>query len=332
MNRGAHDYFDLAGDPPIYRGPEPVKDRGYLTDRLTDEAVSFIKRHKDRPFYLHLAYNVVHYPKQAPPETIEQVKRDFPGLGEDRAILMAMLRHLDDGIGRIVETLKAEAEWDGTLLFFLTDNGGAKNMQANNAPLRGFKGGFYEGGIRTPFVVSWPAKFEGGGTIDTPVISLDILPTALDAAGLGAPADKPFDGKSLLPLLTRRTTAHHDALYWTADAETGEWAVRRGDWKLHGAKDRHELFDLATDPAEKANLAARNPDRAAELVALYDAWVETLAEPASGKPKRWGAEPKASTPRDDARQKRRVDRKRERDAEKKAARAAAPATPNGDAE
>jgi arylsulfatase A-like enzyme len=104
--------------------------------------------------------------------------------------------------------------FENTLLFFLTDNGGSKAMRADNAPLRGFKGSLDEGGIRTPFIVSWPKQFRGGRTIDVPVISLDILPTAFDACGK-LPAQNDFDGKTLLPLLTGETTAHHGTLYWS---------------------------------------------------------------------------------------------------------------------
>ncbi|HIF23748.1 MAG TPA: hypothetical protein EYQ27_18005, partial [Gemmatimonadetes bacterium] len=187
MGRGGHSYFDLRSDSeskfahPIYRGKQRINDEGYLTERLTEEAVAFIDRNKTQPFFLYLAYNAVHAPAEAPPEDIAEFKRRFPAISEERAILMAMLRHLDNGVGEVVGKLKSEGLFENTLLFFLTDNGGSKAMSANNAPLRGFKGSFYEGGIRTPFLVSWPERFAGGRTVDAPVISLDILPNALDA-------------------------------------------------------------------------------------------------------------------------------------------------------
>ena len=142
-------------------------------------------RHQDKPFFLYLAYNAVHSPAQAPKEDIERMQKRFPHLDKKRAILLAMLEHLDNGVGAVVKKLKAEGVWDNTLLFFLTDNGGSKAMQANNGRLRAFKGSLYEGGIRTPWIVSWPAKFEGGRTLDQPVISLDILPTVIEATGTG---------------------------------------------------------------------------------------------------------------------------------------------------
>ena len=200
LGRGAHDYFDLAGkDPenhPMYRNGREIKDEGYLTTRLTEEAVAFIRRRKDQPFLVYLAYNAVHSPAQAPADDIARIRARHPGLPEARVILMAMLHHLDLGVGRVVDTLRSEGLWDNTLLFFLTDNGGSRAMSANNAPLRGFKTQNYEGGIRTPFIVSWPARFRGGRTIATPVSSLDILPTALEAAGVTPPADRPLDGRS----------------------------------------------------------------------------------------------------------------------------------------
>ncbi len=118
----------------------------------------------------------MHTPAQAPREDIDFYKNKYPYLSDTRATLMAMLYHLDKGVGAVVNKLKAEQIWENTLLIFLTDNGGAGAMEANNGSLRGFKQMLYEGGIRTPWIVSWPAKFPGGRSIDTPVISFDILP------------------------------------------------------------------------------------------------------------------------------------------------------------
>lgn len=296
LGRGAHDYFDLAQkDPetgPMYRDGKEIKDSGYMTTRLTDEAVEFIGKQKARPFYIHLAYNAVHAPAQAPAEDIARFKKQFPEITEERAILMAMLHHLDLGVGRVVDTLKKEGVWENTLLFFLTDNGGSKAMSAVNTPLRGAKQQNYEGGIRTPFIVSWPAGFKGGRTIDTPVTSLDILPTALDAAGIALPTDKPLDGKSLLPLLTGKTQKHSDTFYWSEGGEAGGFAVRSGDWKLvqQRGQPKLELFNLAKDPAETTDLAPQNAAKVTELSKVYDAWIAQMAAPLSGAPKRAGAQ------------------------------------------
>ncbi len=291
LGRGGHDYLkldDIEGSP-LYRGRTPIKDEGYLTTRLTEETVAFIQKHKAQPFYIHLAYNAVHAPAQAPAADIARFRKQFPDLPESRVVLMAMLHHLDLGVGRVVDTLKKEGLWENTLLFFLTDNGGSKAMNADNTPLRGFKQQHYEGGIRTPFIVSWPARFKGGRTIDTPVVSLDILPTALAAAGVTAPADRPLDGKSLLGLLASEKRPHHETLFWSEGGHTGEWAVRSGNWKLVVAKEQKELFDLAADPAETKNIAGQHAAKIADLTRLYDAWLDQMAEPMDPVGKRWKA-------------------------------------------
>jgi arylsulfatase A-like enzyme len=304
LGRGAHDYFDLAQkDPdnhPMYRNGKEIKDEGYLTTRLTDEAVAFIRRRKAEPFLVYLAYNAVHSPAQAPAEDIARVRQQFPQLSEARAILMAMLHHLDLGVGRVVATLKQEGVWENTLLFFLTDNGGSRAMSAVNTPLRGFKQQNYEGGIRTPFIVSWPAAFHGGRSIATPVTSLDILPTALEAAGVTP--DRPLDGRSLLPLLTGKTQRHLDTFYWSEGGQAGGFAVRSGDWKLvqQRAQTKVELFNLAADPAETTDLAPKNAAKVAELTRLYDTWLDQMAPPLSGAPKRPGGPSAAGAKRSKA--------------------------------
>ena len=290
MGRGAHDYFDLnTPDHPIYRGLKPIKDKGYLTDRITEEAVSFIQRHKDKPFFAYVAYNAVHSPAQAPAADIRK-ETDDPA----RNTLMAMLRSLDAGVGKIVDTLKTEGVYDNTLLFFLTDNGGSKVMHANNAPLRGYKQQDYEGGVRVPFIVSWPAKLKGGTTCPVPLMSIDILPTALAAAGAGRTGKLPFDGRNILPALEGKTDKVHDQLYWSSAAGKGAWAIRAGKWKLVGLKDRLELFDLETDISEAKDLARKHPERVKTLKQLHDSWLDEMAEPANGAAKRWSADAPAA--------------------------------------
>jgi arylsulfatase A-like enzyme len=286
MKRGAHSYFEL-DDPkrPIYRGLEPIEDKGYLTDRITEEAVSFIRRHRDRPFFLYVAYNAVHRPAEAPQESIRPLTGD-----ETRDILMAMIQHLDQGVGRIVGTLKREKLFDDTLLFYLSDNGGAEGMHASNAPLRGYKHQNYEGGIRVPFIVSWPKRLVGGVPCDVPVWSLDILPTALAAAGLPTPRERPLDGKNILPALRGEVDRVHDHLFWSEGGESGAWAVRSGKWKLVASRGVRKLFDLEADVGESRDRAGEYPKKVAELSALYDAWLDTMAEPVSGQPKRWVGE------------------------------------------
>ena len=323
MGRGGHDYFQLRGVKgpeyaPIYRNKERIKEgdyEGYLTTRLTEEAVAFIDRQKQKPFFLYLAYNAVHAPAQAPKDDIDRMQKKFPQLDEKRAILMAMLRHLDLGVGSVVKKLKDEGLWGNTLFFFLTDNGGAKAMNANNGILRGFKGSLYEGGIRTPLVVSWPAKFSGGRTIDAPVISLDILPTVVEAIGTGRLAKRRFDGKSLLPLLTGKSTDHHPVLFWNSGEEKAEWAVREGNWKAHSLRGKLELFDLANDPSEKTNLAAKHPNLAKRLAKRHTNWQVEMRRSATehglAKP-RQKAVPAKPSARETKREQKRAERKKAR--------------------
>lgn len=283
MGRGAHDYFDFSDlDHPIYRGLEPIEEEGYLTNRITEEAVTFINKHKDRPFFAYVAYNAVHAPPQAPEEDIKHETGD-----ETRDVLMAMLLHLDNGVGEIAKAIKGAGVWDDTLFIFLTDNGGSAAMHANNAPLRGFKQQDYEGGIRVPFFVSWPKRLQGGRTCDVPVMSIDILPTALAAAGVRPSEEIHFDGKNMLPALTGETDTLHDTLYWSSGGSDAKWAVRQGDWKIVGQKGQRELFNIAGDIAETTDLAKKHPEKLAELQKLHDTWLDEMAPPVSGSPKKW---------------------------------------------
>lgn len=283
MGRGAHDYFDLnVPDHPIYRGLQPIQDEGYLTDRITEEALSFIQRHKPGPFFLYVAYNAVHAPPQAPEDEIKHRTGDLV-----RDTLMAMIGRLDDGVGQIVATLKQERIFDNTLLVYLTDNGGSAAMHADNSPLRGFKQQDYEGGIRVPWIVSWPARLEGGRKCDVPICSIDLLPTVLAAAGVACPTDRLLDGKNILPALQGQVDSLHDHLFWSSGGQSGKWAVRSGNWKLVGQKDLVELFDLAADAGETTDLSNDLPDKVAELSGLYNVWLEQMADPISGAGKRW---------------------------------------------
>lgn len=290
LGRGAHDYFKL-DDPedPIYRGTEIVHEKGYLTDRLGEETCAFITKHKAQPFFAYLAFNAVHAPLQAPDDEIAK----FNTGNKDRDTLLAMGKRLDDAMGKIIATLKSEGEWDNTLLFFISDNGGPLAQSADNTPLRGGKHTDYEGGIRVPFLVCWPAQLKPGEW-QSPVISLDILPTALAAAGVSAPSEKPLDGINLLPLLKGETTPQSRDLFWCSGSDEGWWAVRSGDWKLVGEKGKIGLFDLSKDVSEASDLAAQMPEKVAELTKLHDAWLANMAKPVKAGEKRYDMAPQAS--------------------------------------
>tara|TARA_E500000075_G_C6836647_1_gene243043 strand:- start:47 stop:721 length:675 start_codon:yes stop_codon:yes gene_type:complete len=205
-----------------------------------------------------------------------------------------MIKHLDMGVGEIVHSLKKHNIFENTLLIFLTDNGGSGTMHANNAPLRGFKQMDYEGGIHVPFIVSWPAEFNGGKKCDVAMWSIDLFATALDAAGLPMPKDKPLDGTSILPALRGDTDILHNELYWSSAGAKGKWAIRSGDWKLVAEKNRIELFDLEKDLSETTDVAAKNPKVVTELTSKYNAWLDEMANPISKQEKRWN--PDAGAP------------------------------------
>jgi arylsulfatase A-like enzyme len=314
LGRGAHDYYDFTdAGHPLYRGTTPVKPTGYLTDLFGAEAVAFVDRHKARPFFLYLAFNAVHAPLQAPPDEIAK----FSTGNKDRDTRLAMGKRMDDAIGQLVAKLKGEGLWDNTLLFFISDNGGPLAQSANNAPLRGGKHQDYEGGIRVPFLVCWPAKLKPGES-QAVVSALDILPTALAAAGTRGPADKPLDGIDLVPVLRGDTAPASRNLFWCSGSDDGWWAVRSGDWKLVCERGRIGLFDLGQDVSEKNDLAKQRPEKVAELIKLHDTWLAQMANPTKASGKRQPLEAAASP----APKKSKADRK------KKAAPAPAPAPAN----
>ena len=277
--------FDKAGNEAesyrtlIDRGRVPVRTEGYLTDVFSQEAVEFIGRHREKPFFLFLSYNAPHAPMQA---TEKYLKR-FPGIRDPkRRTYAAMVSAMDDGIGRVLEALDAHGIGNDTMVVFLSDNGGAENSNASdNGPLRGQKSDVWEGGFRVPFAIRWPAKLKPG-EYHHPVSSLDLFPTIAKAAGAVPDPAKPLDGVDLLPYLTGiEAGPPHDAIYLRKFDE-GRFAVRQGALKLviprKGAPA--ELYDLDADLGETRNLAAERPEDLARLEALRVAWNAQLVEPA----------------------------------------------------
>jgi arylsulfatase A-like enzyme len=263
----------------IYRGRDVQKLDGYTTDLFTDEAIRFIDNQAAKPWFLYLAYNAVHTPL----EIVEKHKTRIPTeiTDPERRGYLSLLLGLDDAIGRVTTHLSKTGHDKDTMVFFFSDNGGSGRKPffayntGVNTPLRGNKGQTLEGGIRVPFFVSWPGKIPAGKVYDQPVISLDVLPTALKAAGIMAPAN--CDGIDLLPHLKGETNAlPHTSLYWRFGPQK---AVRRGQWKLvdwrdHDAKKNSgwQLYDLARDIGEHDDLAKSQPELVAQLVQEWDQW------------------------------------------------------------
>ena len=263
----------------IYRNREVQKLDGYTTDLFTDEALAFMERHTDKPWFLYLAYNAVHTPLEVLEKYGERVPEAVTD--PDRRGYLSLLIGLDDAVGRITTSLHKRGKDKDTLIFFFSDNGGSGSKPylayntGVNTPLRGDKGQTLEGGIRVPFFVSWPGKLPAGKTYDHPVTTLDILPTACALAG--AKVDKECDGVNLLKYLTGEdTTAPHEALYWRFGPQM---AIRKGKWKLvdwrdFGTKKNSglELYDLEKDISEKNNLAAAQPKTVTALAAAWETW------------------------------------------------------------
>ncbi len=259
----------------MLRGDTPLQENEYLTDAFGREAVDFIRRHAEKPFFLYLAFNAVHAPVQATEAYLERCKNIAP---QQRAYA-AMAVALDDNVGKVLQSLRDLKLADNTLIFFVSDNGGPQPTGASNAPLRGHKYDVYEGGIRTPFLVQWSGHFPGGQVHKQLVSTMDIVPTALAAAGVPPLPAAETDGISLLPLLTSQPDAStRDRLFWRYGPKHS--AVRVGNWKLvNNDTGNWELYDLANDVAESRDLVAQQADKVKELTAAYDAWDATMAPP-----------------------------------------------------
>lgn len=285
---------------PITRGRDVVEVRDYLTDAFTADAVRFIGENRDKPFFLYLSYNAPHTPLQATKKYIDRYRHV-----EDKGtrVYAAMVSALDDGVGAVRAKLKAEGLERDTLIVFLSDNGCAGYIlgACSNAPLNGFKGSHLEGGVRVPYIVTWPGRVPAGRVDDRMVSSLDITPTAAALAGARLP--QASDGVNLIPYLNGVAGTPHPTLYWRAGPN---FAIRDGAWKFWQAQkaepgadatnssrltpdntpvrpstwgDHVMLYDLAADRGESRNLAAGRPDLVARLQAKLKAWNASLVPP-----------------------------------------------------
>ncbi|MBI2827156.1 MAG: sulfatase [Planctomycetia bacterium] len=289
---GAHPYIAERG-APIYRGDQVVDEREYLTDAFGREAVAFIERHQKEPFFLYLAFNAVHTPMQATDARLARF-----GSIEDtrRRTYAAMLTAMDEAVGRVLDALRTAGIEDNTLVFFFSDNGGPTMPTttingSRNTPLRGSKRTTLEGGVRVPFVVQWKAKLPQGRVYEQPIIQLDVLPTALAAAGTQTQPDWKLDGVNLLPYLSSENkAAPHETLYWRMGEQM---ALRHGDWKIVRYDPTADgqpgepatatrLYNLAEDIGEAHDLAAAQPAKVKELEAIWQEWNGQLAKPLWG--------------------------------------------------
>ena len=290
-----HQGFDLnlggcdRGQPPSYFSPYRIPtlpdgpEGEFLTDRESAEACKFIAAHRDRPFFLYLAHHAVHTPLMGKKEVVAKyAAKARPDQPQSNPTYAALVESVDDSVGRIMRQLDALGLAERTVVFVTGDNGGLvlRNI-THNLGLRAGKGSAYEGGVRVPLIVRWPGVVTPGRVIDTPVMSIDFLPTMVELAGRPARAGQVVDGTSLVPLLRGAAPDawKRDTLYWHyphyhPGGATPYSAIRVGDWKLvEFFEDQHvELYNLKADQAETRDLARQEPARVADLRARLQAW------------------------------------------------------------
>lgn len=276
-----HDYFNYGGGDPIQYNGQPVQGNQYLTHALTDRAVSFIDQYANQPFFLYLAYNSPHAPNQAPEEYLER----FAHIKDPRRrSYAAMMTALDDGIGRVLHTLRRHELDKDTLIFYLSDNGGPLTLLgpngSDNTPLFGQKTQLYDGGVRVPFVVQWRRRLPQGTTYDHPVIALDLFTTALAAAGVKPPSDRIIDGVNLVPYFSGDKAAPpHEYLYWRQGGGR-DFAVRDARYKLVRMNNGPvQLFDLQSKLGETYDIAAEQPKEFSRLLKVYNKWDAQMVPP-----------------------------------------------------
>ncbi len=288
--------FSLNGEsvPLKYRD-----NNDYRLDVTTDAGVAFIEKNKEQPFFLYLSYYAPHVPLDATDEYLSR----FPDAQQTRRqYALAMMSAIDDGVGKIRESLSENQLTENTIIYFISDNGAPLELNmpdrpinengwdgSLNVPMIGEKGMLSEGGVRVPYIVSWPGTIPAGGVSDTPVSTLDVATTSLAAAGTEVPNE--LDGINLLPQLTGEKQTEERSLYWRFWNQS---AIRKGDWKyLQVGGDTKFLFNMNTDLPESENVVADHPEIAAALQQELIDWSETLYRPGisnlplAGPEQRW---------------------------------------------
>jgi len=298
--KSEHAGFDvIAHSKPGLNSDDPSDPKAIFS--ISRAACEFIEANRERPFFAYIPHYAVHSRLEGRAETLARFKNKAPGkLGHDHTMLAACLADMDTGIGMVLDQLKALGLEENTLVVFTSDNG---SPHVSNEPLRGAKGGYYEGGIRVPMVVRWPGIVAAGSTCDTPVTNVDFYPTFMSAIGAAAPIT-PLDGESLLPLFKNQGELKRDSVFWHfpgyLDAAVLRGrdpvfrtrpvsVVRRGNWKLHlyheewqldGGREKIatnravELYDLAVDPGERHDLAETRTRQRDELLDELLVWMK----------------------------------------------------------
>ncbi|BEU98037.1 sulfatase-like hydrolase/transferase [Acidovorax sp. DW039] len=281
---GGVDYFthcSSTGQHDLYLGDAEQQEDGYLTDLITDHGLDFVRRmasgaRSGTPFFLSLHYTAPHWPWETRDDEAlaQEVKGNLFHLhGGNIDTYRRMIHHMDEGIGRLMDLLRAEGLERDTLVVFTSDNGGERF--SDNWPLVGGKMDLTEGGIRVPWIAHWPAVIAPGSTSTQTCMTMDWSATMLDAAGAPASASHPLDGRSLMPLLRDATWHDDQPLFWRMN-HRGQRAMRHGPWKYLRVDGHDYLFNLEDDERERANLAPIAPERLAAMVQAWEAWEATM--------------------------------------------------------
>ncbi|MEO1995086.1 MAG: sulfatase [Planctomycetaceae bacterium] len=292
-------YFPPHGNVP---GLQNAPRAEYVTDRLTDEAIKFIRVNQKSPWFLYLTHFAVHTPLQARADLLKLYQQKDPGKHHQSAVMAAMIHSVDSGVGRLVATLNELKLTEKTAIFFFSDNGGFGPATSMH-PLKGYKGTYYEGGIRVPLFVKWPGIVAAGSRCSEPVIGVDLYPTFCEMTGAKLPENQPVDGISLVDLLTGRSRSVPRGLFWHFPAYLQSYSridqqrdplyrsrpcsiIRLGDWKLHEYFEDGglELYDLRNDPGESRNLAEQQPHRTRLLHERLRQWRADVKAPVPNQP------------------------------------------------
>ena len=299
FNKSGTEYYN---SKLLFRNRERVKAREYLTDQLTDEAAAYIKRIKDKPVFIYLAYNAPHGPltRYAPKE----YDAKFEKLPRKLRIWNSYMYAVDQGIKKILDALKEKGGLENTLVFFLSDNGASGNTPLPaNGYNRGFKGTLFQGGTRTAMCAWWPGKIPANTVCKELICSFDILPTALAAANILIPEQLNIDGKNILPLITgKRKKNVHDYLVWANRNALSwsyprnkwrnvpaAWSMRQGKWMLHywAETDSFTLYDVEKDIGEKKDLSKKYPEIIKTLEKKYAEWYRRIKKPLNWEKNIW---------------------------------------------
>ncbi len=285
---GAIDYFTHKGSNGVldfYEGEEPVELQGYATDLYTDRAVEFLKRPRTHPFYLSLHYNAPHWPWEGPED--EELSRTFYNsnsftAGGSPETYAAMMKSLDDGVGRVLQALKESGQADNTIVIFVSDNGGER--YSDFGPYQGRKGSLYDGGLRVPTIIHWTGVIQPNQVNNQVTITMDLTATILAATGTRPDPNYPLDGQNLLPVLLGKKSVNTRTLFWRFRGNSSgqiQAAVRSGDWKYLRQGENEYLFNLAIDEGEQTDLKEDYPRILQQLRNKFQEWnAQVLPYPA----------------------------------------------------